>query len=440
MSSPSEVLLNNATAGVNLKAVSVAGGDQFSDNFFSKLLAPLLNSADLTVNQLTTRCQASLANLALTNCFDTVSVAVVPDPSVPDTPLGLAANFNLVPAKLAHTTLGSVYTPEGNQLMLNYLNHNTFGNAELLNVSSLASLVPDAPLRLLNVLYKAPLVDPSLRLFANGFVSSSNDTKFQSDQQWVSSGTFGMEKIKLLPNLSASASAAVSLVKRTTLRVKDGASDEIKTYAGDHLKESLLLSLAAGNLQFLPSSKNTLPVNGFQWSLKNEVTGLSNTSPEKFVKVESSLQLVRSVLKNNLTLDVSAGLGHIINLSRSKTIHYHDKFYLDVLGHGTLGYPGQQQGRFGGTSYITYKVRLLSRLLFVKPTNPLRLYFDLNGGQVTSDPAQLAQASSLRSGVAIGLLYKVGSAADCNLYYQLPLSSQPNVPGVGFNVALYGDY
>ncbi|KAG7854138.1 hypothetical protein KL939_005113 [Ogataea angusta] len=436
MSSPSEVLQQNATAGVNLKAVTVAGGEQFSDNFFTKLLSPLLSSADLTVGQLNSRCQSALENLALTNCFDRVAAQVEPAAQDPHSPLCLTAKFDLVPAKLAHTTVGSVYTPEGNQLMLNYINNNTFGNAELLQVSSLAGLVPDSPVRLLNVLYKAPMVDTSLKLFADGFVSNTNDARFQSEQQWVGSGTLGVEKLKLFRHFTTAVSAAVSLVKRTTLRVNDGASDEIKTYAGDHFKESVLLAVACDSLTYLPASKNALPLNGVHWSLKNELTGLSNTSPEKFVKLESSLQLIRSVFRNSLTLDCQLAAGHIVNLSGSKTIHYHDKFYLDVLGSKTLGYPSPSETRFGGTSYISGNLRLLSRLLFVDPAYPLRVYVDLNGGQVASDPAQLL---SWRSGAALGLTYKVGSVAHCNVYYELPIAGRDR-SGLGFNVALYGDY
>ncbi|ODV84553.1 hypothetical protein CANARDRAFT_200903 [[Candida] arabinofermentans NRRL YB-2248] len=480
---------NNKTKPINLTKVEVFGGDEFSNNFFKKLLSPLLTSADMTMAQLINGCNQSVSALTYTNCFDKITLDIQDSSSeneslksiIDSKPIDLKAVFNLSQSKQKNLVIGSIHENQGNLSNLKYVNNNTFGNAELFKFQ--INLTPPStgiktPLKNLKIQYKAPMVDTSLKLYAEGDLLSTKNSIYQSVQQSMTSGSIGLEKTKMGFNCGGNGVlvnfAELNLSKRTTLQVIDSANDEIKTFAGDHTKLGLKLGTSLNTIQYLQKSKGKIGLNGYKLEFINEFAGLPNSNnsnlDEKFIKSEFNTKLIKSALNNGLTLDFSFGFGILKTLNSSSlnskaAVHYQDKFYLNIPGYSTIepkvvssGAAGEKtiSGKIGGLGFLNYDLKLMSRLLFVDPVNPLRLYVGLKGGELSTDGFKIddfkntLKSKSLNSlfknwknGCSIGLSYQIDDVIDMDLNYKFPIVTNSNTlgnGGFGFSVSINGDY
>ncbi|GMG20023.1 unnamed protein product [Ambrosiozyma monospora] len=364
--SPSEVLENSNSQPVNLTKIEVIGGEPFTDNFFNKLLSPLLSTSDLTISQLINRTNSTLSNLDHSDVFDDVEVTVGQDSqskqvrTVLDAKaLNLYTRFQLTPKRLNNFSIGSTTKEYGNFLHLDYSNLNTFGNSEFFRLYAVLNPITDHQKRLMGLDFRAPCADPTLKLTANVLASRSSITKFQSKEQDEIHGKFGVQKEHVFAKCGSKSTltAAISLTNRSTLQVADSAHDEIKTYSGNHFKEALHLDWNLTNLQYLPSSKRAFPLNGFNINVKNEYSGLTNSNPktnDNYYKFEGAASIAKSFLNNNFTITSTLKAGQLLNLSnKSNTIHFQDKFYLPLSGFHTLGL-NSNLCNVGGLSYLSY--------------------------------------------------------------------------------------
>ncbi|VEU20264.1 DEKNAAC101180 [Brettanomyces naardenensis] len=468
---PSQVDVVSANSGhaVNLTKIEVAGAEQFSDRFLQTALSPLLGSSDFTVSQLATSAESSASYFEGTECFKNVHFLIENDQDYKthvssllalEVPLNLKVKLDLDPQPLKRVHVGSLYQSQlGNLVSLRYTNKNAFGDAKYVELGTTLSLLEDQKAKSIDATYRAPMADTSVKMFATGSFKNESIPAFQSRQQLATTATVGFEKsYNYAPTgISGSVIAGLAVAKLSVLDVADSANDEIKTYAGDNLKESLLLSADAGKLSFLPSSQGAFATEGSRVVLKNELAGFlpkednastSSKFQDAFHKLELTGKYFRSLLDNQLTVACELGFGNLANLARnSKTVHFQDKFYVPIVGYKTLGLDKRATEKVGGLAYLYYKFSLYSRFLFASETIPLRAYASLTGAKLSENLTDLISTSTsdveFKSTASLGMLYKVGDSAYCDIGYNWPLNNKEidsTRPGLAVSVSLYGDY
>ncbi len=462
----SDTQSKNSSREVNLTSVQVTGGDDFSDRFLQKGLAPLLRTADLTISDLIADAQTSVSFFSGTDCFKNVGVLIDKDTAYKqpinsllqsEVPMNLKAYVNLVPRQLKTVQFGSIHDSiYGNLLLLSYTNRNTFGNANYAHLAAIVNNIEGENGQSFEGSFKFPMSNPINRFVANFSAQNGTVPMFQSKRQVTGSAQFGFERHPhLTPSgIDYSFFGGLNFVRRSVLNVIDSASDEIKTYAGDSLKQTLFLNLAFGKLECISASKGAFPLEGFKSNIKAEYTnppftngqGLKFDTSDHFEKLEFCGEVFKSLLQDNITLSCGIGCGNIKSLktSISDTVHFMDKFYVSMPGYGILGLT---RSSIGGMSYFSYKFALYCKLLFSSAKSPLRAYLSLSGAKLCQNLDDLVSidtnAQYLKSTISTGITYKVGDYARCNVGYNWPLGVN-NIneirPGVELNVSLYGDF
>ncbi|OWB56133.1 hypothetical protein B5S28_g2024 [[Candida] boidinii] len=464
--STEDVVDHNLLRPVSLKSVQVVGGDEFSDNFYSKLLNPLLLTSDITLGQLLDSCNKVYNNLSYTNVFNDIQFklekSTEPSTSEPlyssvnsnEKVLNINADVIVSPKKLSNFNIGSTHSTDGHLFNFGYTNLNTFGNAESLSLQGLLNPLNENS-KTLNFNYKAPMVDTSLKLFANGLILSSKQP-WASHHLLATSGAFGLEKTHYVSaccghNFSVATVAGISLSRRSVLDINDSASDTVKNFAGDSLKESVLLSGSIDSRKFLPSSLGLFPLSGFLLKVDSEIAGLSNVSTEKFIKSTLTYQLFKSFLWNWFTFESTFKVGTISGLSKSSassSVHFQDKFYLG--GNDLNGFVNNSVGLKDGQDYIggnvlfKYAFGLYSKCLFAPTSAPLRLAFRVQGGDIYQSTSDIDYSSgnfvkNSASSASVGVLYQAGENAALDLHYAVPLSDRSDDivrPGFGLDVTI----
>ncbi|QPG73885.1 hypothetical protein FOA43_001200 [Brettanomyces nanus] len=462
-----DVMSANSSHAVNLTKVEITGAQGFSDEFLGSALGPLLITSDLTVGQLVKQAQLSTSYFSGTECFKNVGFLIEKDSDYDRTvksilkeevPLNLKARLNLEPCALKQFQIGSFHESQlGNIVSLNYTDRSVLGNASYIKLCAVLNRLQDQNAQSFRATLKTPMSNSTVKLFGSASFANRSFPAFQSDRQLSTGAKVGFLKsyFSNASDLQGNISGGLSVVKRSILDVADSANDEIKTYAGECFKQSLFFNVNAGKLSYLPSSRGAFAMHGFKSSMRSEISGyvpqeggattVASSLQDKFHKVEFSSKFFQSLYNPNITFGCELNAGNLTILSpESDTIHFQDKFYLPLVGYKTLGLD-RNSSNLGGLSYLSYKLSIYSRFFFAKPISPLRAYVSFTGAKLSRsyNDFMSSPTAGFKSTASLGMLYKVGDFAYCNVGYNWPLDDRDPEslrPGMAFSVSLYGDY
>lgn len=435
---------------VNLTRVDVVGDkeNQIGSKHLEALLAPLLKSSDKTLGQLSKEANKALENLQYSGLFQSVSVAIEdeagakPVDAIGEEVLNVGAKLNVEVNKLVNWTAGSVHSAEGNVLGVGYENKNLFDNGESLHALAMVDKREETGSNLLDLQFRSPMLDPSVKFVANGVYQDSHLKMFESSQKSLGF-QLGLEKQKFCKcsGVYNVLSAGLAYHKRDVGNILDSASDEIKAYAGEGSKQSFFFNGSVTNMAYVPGS-TVLGLNGMNLAFTNELTGMLATEEEdKFYKLDLDLQLAKSTPCNWITLTSGLQVGNIMDLSGqgNGTVHFQDKFYPHVPGsiapvqpkgaNGTLG-------TVGAMSYAKYHVGLMTKLGFVPVEKPIRAYAELKGALANAGPFT-PSLDGWTHGLDAGVVYQT-PLASARVFAKTRLESLE--PQFGFEVTVDGGW
>ncbi|ODV95396.1 hypothetical protein PACTADRAFT_50123 [Pachysolen tannophilus NRRL Y-2460] len=482
-STTDDILTKNKTRPVYLGKVEINGGEDFSNNFYSKLLTPLLQSSDVTVQQLLNACNRSFDDLSYTGVFQKINFEILEDklesnvdlPSSffykkPDAikPLPVKAIISLKTRKLSNIGINSIFYDNGNAININYENLNYFGNSEYLLINTLLDLRKNLPTKAINFNFKTPLkAHTSSKFFINGLITDS-ENKFSSHEQILFSGMVGLEKnnfFKLNKTLYNSLlTTGFSINRRTITNINDSASDIVKNNAGDSLKQSFILSGSIDSRKYL-SPETLFPIDGLFIKVDNEISGIyqKDSIDDQFLKSCINFQALKSIFNKKLIFEISSavgGIASIINYNKSN-IHIQDKFFLGGIN-SLQGFKYNSIGIKDGDDFIGgnafYKLRfaIMYGLPFINAsTTPLRIINYINFGDVLTNFTSLKNKdfsfnkiddflkNQTSTSAGIGLIYQYNSTASLNLSYNFPISTRTNditKPGLDFGLSISGNF
>ncbi|ABN68113.2 SAM50-like protein [Scheffersomyces stipitis CBS 6054] len=426
-----EVLGTSGTRPLYVSSIEVNGGETFSAEFFKKLLTPLIDRSDYTLNQLVDTIGITQDKLNKTNVFKDIAVSLHSDytaliPSTvknynKETPVSTKVVFDLQSINL---NIGEGFLNFNNQenltLNLDYLNNNFNDNAELVNIGVNYNPYKPNDHLITNTKFLANLNNPSFKFLIDLFHSQQNNQTWQQSSEGSTGGLIGLQynQSKTLTYLTG-----LSFARRTIHNIDDAAADELKFFAGDFLKSSIISQVAYSDVEFLNSFTKNFPTNGLKFVLSNEIS--SNQEQENpdnhaaFLKSSLSLNYYKSFLNNAITTEFSSDFGGIYSSSNGP-VHISDRFYLGGVD-SFRGFCRNAVNINGGSSFYKLSGTIFSQLPpFIHPVakgsavdkklddgfgheaNPLRFYATGSIGNVSDN---MLEDDSGVSSVGIGLRY-----------------------------------
>lgn len=429
-----DILKRSGSQPIYLSKVEVNGGETFTSDFFQKLLSPLVEKSDYTLAQLIDTISVSQDKLVKTNVFRSIDVTLHSDYSAlfpkqainynKEKPLSTKVIFDLLTINL---NIGegflNVNSEDNMNVKLNYLNNNFNENAELVNIGVDYNPYKPNDHLITNAQFLASLNNPSYKFIIDLFHSQQNNKSWQQASEGATGGLIGLQynKSNYLNMLTG-----LSLAKRTIHDVDDAAADELKFFAGDYLKSSIVNQIIFSKVGYLNQLTKNFPVNGVNIAISNEIS--SNQEQENpqnqasFIKSSASLNYFHSFFNNNITTSFSGDFGGIYTTTPNSQVHISDRFYLGGYSSfkgftrnalNTNG--GLQFYKVNGTVYAKlpsfiyhpYKTGSTNQLSLEDglgfEANPLRLYVSGTVGNLSNN--LLADKNQAASSIGLGLKY-----------------------------------
>ncbi|KAK6458822.1 SAM50-like protein [Scheffersomyces xylosifermentans] len=426
-----EVLSTSATRPIYLSSIEVNGGETFSNEFFKKLLTPLIDRSDYTLTKLVDAINVTEDKLIKTNVFKDIVVslhseytALIPS-SIKnynkETPVSTKVIFDLTSINL---NIGEGFLNFNNEenlnLNLDYLNNNFNENAELVNIGVNYNPYKPNDHLITNTRFLANLNNPSFKFLIDLFHSQQNNQSWQQASEGSTGGLIGLQYNK---SRNLNILSGLSLARRTIHNIDDAAADELKFFAGDFLKSSLVNQIVYSNLSFLNHVTKNFPTNGLSFVVSNEIS--SNQEQENpnnhsaFIKSSISVDYFKSFFNNRITTALSTDFGGIYSSSPNGPVHISDRFYLGGVN-SFRGFTRNAINTNGGTQFYKLSGTLFASLpSWVHPTakvvpdstyddgtgyeaNPLRFYATGAVGNVSDN---ILEDDSGASSIGFGLRY-----------------------------------
>ncbi len=481
----------NSSKPVHLAKVEVNGAQDYSNEYVSSLIQPLLKSNVYTVQSLFDSISETEKTIASSNAaFRNVKILIDQEkaPITQQQQLLLATKLivNLTPININKAKLTAHTNNHGADLFLSYVNNNYYGSGE--NVALIGSFNNDLSngYATANVLvpFSKAYANYSLLLNATGsrFGSTVNNPAFNEDYKQV---IVGVNRNGFVPKTSIALSVfnglAIAQNKIYNAATKSGEVSNAPL-EGISAKTSLVSTI---KLQHLKTISDVLfPVSGFEWAFSNEYAApqLNNNAPERqsWKSIFSSNYFLTLGPKSHfLTFNVASSLGNLHNLGSSSSSSYiPDKFTHGSIIPATttsaasaitipttttnnnLWYENANaNSRVDGNAFLDNTVRVFAKLPifnnFIHDRNTiLRLQFFLNSSKIFANFANLAESASKTLGgnfdsvaneyantAGIGLFYRSAYGA-ADFGYNVPLSSatgyvNPNYkPGFQFSASV----
>lgn len=409
-----DLLDRSGSHPIYLSQVEVRGGETFTNNFFKKLLLPLLSRSDYTLKQLIDTVEESNDTLNRTDVFSKVDITLYSDYNSnvksaaiknysKDKPVSTKVLIDLLPITL---NIAKGVLDYNNEDLLNvkldYANNNFNGNAESVKIG--VDYIPYNPndhlrtdLRLLS-----SLNNPSFRVLIDLFHLHQNNQSWQSTVANSAGGLIGVQYRKGVPHQGYSLESGFSLVKRSLASELD---------VNDNFVSSVYNKFNYENIKHLSYTKN-FPTNGIKIDFTNELSSLAKQDGElpqtdiNFVKSNLSLNIYTSFFNNFITFHSNSGFGNIYPLGGA--IHISDKFFLGGV-HSFKGFSKNALSLTGGLQYAKLTNTIYAKLpsFIHAPSskndfNPLRLYLTNTTGDVTND---IFKKGNLGTSFGVGLKY-----------------------------------
>lgn len=387
----SEVFEGAQTKPVYLTRVEVNGGDNFTKEFFGKLLTPLVEQSDYTLAQLLDKTEQSYTNLQRTQVFKTIAPSlhvdylnVVPDKQSynREKPIITKVIFDLEPAEISDGQAALGFNSEDNLVVdLGYLNNNFNHNAEGVNIG--VNYRPYKPSEHLDASVRVVscLRNPAFQFVLNLYNSHDNNQVWQQNSSKATGGVIGVAYTNAQKTLSLF--QGLALTKRTVYDIEDGAHDSLKVFGGDFLKSSVVSKLAYTNVAYLDAAR-VFAVSGLDSTLSGELSSdQEQAGPlNVFVKVAGAFNAYRSVWNNAVTAHVFLQGGVVYG--DASRVHLADRFYLGGFG-SFRGFARNAVNPDGGVQFCNAGVTLYLKApvgLGKSETSPLRLYATAAVGSV----------------------------------------------------------
>lgn len=437
---------------VYLSKVEVNGGDNFTKEFFSKLLTPLVEHSDYTFAQLLEKTDQSYTNLQKTQVFKNIAPSFHVDylhlpPNKPsynrDKPIVTKVIFDLELAEISAGEVSLGFNSEDNLVVdLGYLNNNFNHNAELVNIG--VNYRPYKPSEHLvsTMRLVSNLRNPTFKFILDVYNSHDNNQVWQQNSSNATGGVIGVSYLNLSKTFSVF--NGLALTKRTIYDIDDGAHDSLKIFGGDYLKSSIVNRLAYSNVGYLGPG-GSFPAYGFSATLSNEIcSDQEQQSPTNsqiaFVKSATTFNLYKSFWNNALTAHFFKEAGAIYtNSSSGIGVHLADRFYLGGFN-SFKGFARNSVNDHGGLQFYKAGLTLYSKLPKIvsknrsEEPNPLRLYATGSVGSVSDNV--LKDDGVFSAGLGLKLFNK-WAHLDAGYYVSLRLNTS-NTYGVrdGFQLEI----
>lgn len=440
-----DILTKSSSQPIYLSSIEVTGGETFSNDFFLKLLAPLTETSDYTFGKLVKNVEKSYTRLKDTSVFNDIKVSLSTDYALAF-PLDVK-NYNIdktIPTKIKfdvianNLNIGEYGLNLNNDtplnVTLNYLNNNFNSNAELINMG--VDYNPYKPNQHLitNGKLITNLNNPRFKFLIDLFNLNQNNQIWQQSSEKSIGGLIGLQYNN---NSNMNFLTGLSIIKRTLHDINDTAIDDLKNFAGEYLKSSIVNQLNYRNakFQYLNNITKTFPINGININIANEISSnqesINPSNSNMFIKSVISSDFFKSFWNNNITFKISNDVGLIHDAKdffndaadtsedvRSSTpIHTSDRFYLGGSD-SFRGFSKNSVNFNGGNQLFKLDTQMLIKLppfLYTPHTplknledgygyepNPLRLYTNGIIGNVSND---LLNDKSYCSSLGFGIKY-----------------------------------
>lgn len=428
-----DLIARSSSQPVYLSSIEVVGGEVFSREFFAKLLSPLVSTGDYTLAQLLGNIDSSRTRLLKTDVFKSVDVSLHADYSTApkirsynkEKSIPTKVVFDLQSLNLnGGQSFFSVNNDDYLNVKLNYLNNNFNENAELVNIGVDYNPYKPNEHLLANGRFIANLNNPAFKFIIDLYNTHQNNQSWQQNLEKLLGGLIGVQYIndtKIWSVLNG-----VALSKKSIHDIGDGASESLKSFAGDYLKSSIVNQVIFSRLKYLNTITSNFPTSGVHAALSNELSSSQeHDNPNNkalFFKTSVSASWYKSLANNTITAHVAADAG-LVHQPQSSTaaIHISDKFYLG--GFNTLrGFSRNSVNKNGGLQFYKFGVTLYGKLpsFIYSPhkisavntaaledgrgyeANPLRLYF--SGAAANVDDNAFTSQSGVTS-MGFGLRY-----------------------------------
>lgn len=446
-----ENALNHAVSQpVYVTKVEVNGGNNFSRQFFSKLLAPLVEQSDYTLNQLLGNVGECKENLAKTQVFSKISPSLHIDYTHP-TPSAKSYNkdkslltkvvFDLEANEQKIGEASLCFNSEENLAVnLGYSNNNFNRNAELVQIGINYSPYKPYEHLILKIRMESALRDPSFKFVAELFNTHENNQVWSNSGRYLG-GLMGINYVNSKNNLSFF--NGIALNRRTLYGFDDElALSKSKNYEGDFLKSSIVTKLVH---RCHEDQQSVLPRIGSTFSVSNEIASEQdqlnlNRGNANWIKTSALFEAYKSFGCNTYTAHFF-GEGGNISTSDPSRIHVSDLFYQG----GFNSFPGFSRNGVdvnGATQYYKIGATLYSRLPNAKKiendVNPLRCYVTGMVGNVSDNIWR--DSGVISSGVGLRYFNK-SVKVDAGYYLALRLNSEHDIgvkDGFLFEVSISG--
>lgn len=444
--------LNNANSQpVYVTKVEVNGGNNFSRQFFSKLLAPVVENSDYTLAQLLAHVNKSKENLSKTQVFSKIVPSLHIDYAHP-TPK--AKSYNKDQSLLTKVVFdlesneqkrGEVYldfnTEDNLAVNLGYFNNNFNRNAELVQIGVNYRPYKPSEHLILKIRMDSALRDPSFKFVAELYNTHENNQIWQHDSAKSLGGLIGVNYANA--NSTVAFFNGLGLSRRTLYDFDEQeALAAAKRFAGDFLKSSIVTRLTYSSFG---TEEPTLPSNGLKMSASNEIISEQdqlnlNRKSTSWIKSSVALDLYISFGNDTYTTHFFGEGGNISSADRSR-VHVSDLFYLGGFG----SFPGFSRNSVdvnGGAQYYKAGATLYSRLPFARKlehdVNPLRCFVTGMVGNVSDN---IFKDSGVAS-TGVGLRYfNRWVKLDAGYYLALRLDSEHDIgvrDGFQFEISIGG--
>lgn len=416
-----DLLTNSSSQPIYLTSIETFGGELFSQDFFNKLLNPLIQTSDLTFKQLIERINLSYNQLKSIGIFESMRFNLEHDYTA-DTPSIKNYNTdNFISTKLkillkpTNLNIGEFLVNLNNEnplnLSLTYLNKNFNGNGEAFN--ALVDYIPYSPYQHLKTKFHlvTNLANPNFKWLFKFDNIQMNHQAWQKSSEKAFGGLMGI-KYCYLNNLEIL--LGVSLMKRSLYDINDAALDDVKWFGGDYIKSSVVNQLTYKSLSYLNPRNKNFPISGYNFSIANQINSNQENFHTKeikqqgnfFIKTTVNSTFYQSMLSNYVTLKVSQNLGIIYNPA-NLPIHTSERFYLG--GYDSFkGYLKNSINPNGANQFFKVDCYLYSkvpRFIYSPPSpeeNPLRIYSNFLVGSVSN---HTFNANNVATSVGFGLKY-----------------------------------
>ncbi|KAK6205444.1 SAM50-like protein [Scheffersomyces amazonensis] len=459
------IVQRSQTAPIYLSSVEINGGESFSVNFFKKLLSPLVDRSDYTLGQLVEQIYESEQKLLKTNVFKDINVslhsnysALVPDNIINYNKEMAISTKLIIDLKAINLNINEGFinynTQDNLNVNLDYLNNNFNNNAELVNIG--VNYNPYKPNDHLFTKFTglASLNNPSYKFLLSILHSQENNQTWQQSSHGVSGGLIGLQ---YSPNTQFQSLTGLTLSRRTLHNIEDAAADELKFFAGDYFKSSILQKIDYNNVSYLNSITKNFPINGTEQKVEIELaSNQEQQNPNNiasFFKTSYTSNYYQTFFNEYITTKLNFDVGSIFPLANNTPVHISDRFYLG----GIDSFPGFIKNGIntnGGLQYYKLQGTLFSKVpsfihkssdsssLGGSDPNPIRFYLTSSFANISDN---IFEDDTGASNIGFGLRYfNHWAKLDIGYFIAKRLGADPGSESIGikdgfqFSVSLGG--